>query len=230
MKRNSNQSLRQQLDAQTSETVAGTTPAVQSTNPVAALSPDERTELLRLRGQTRPLRRELQEMSNRVAALAQPAPQRVSTDTKQIHSPEQIDRSAEIQAMNAFMRSEPYMSTRALNIALGDYLKANSGELPDDLAKVETSARRPLPQGVSERFELMRSGKILEEARSYALVAREKEPQQLADGRWMRLYLRADGGTLTATVGSATKPAWKAWERSNEAFMKQQAQQKEPAP
>ena len=225
--RASNQSLRHQLDAQVPTLGAQPTPAVQPTNPVAVLSPDERTELLRLRGQILPLRRELQEMSNRVGVLAQPAPQRVPTQSWQMPSPQQNDRKAEIQAMNEFMRSGPYRSARNLNIALGNYIEAHSGELPDDLAKLEASAGHPLPQGVSQRFELIRSGTISEEALSCTFVAREKQPQQLADGRWIRLYLRADGGTVTATLGPVTKPDWKVWERSNETFMKQEALQKQ---
>ena len=225
-----NESLRQQINAQRSVPMAEPPPAVQSTNPVVALNLDEHTELLRLRGKIQPLRRGLQEMSNRVVTLAQPAIQRASTQTKQLPPPQPSDRNAEIQVMNTFMRSEPYRNARDFNIALGDYLKAHSGEIPDDLVKVETSSRSSLPQGVSERFELIQSGKIPEEALSYTLVAREKEPQQLTDGRWIRIYLRADGGTTTATLRSASKSDWKAWERSNEAFMKKQAQQTKSAP
>jgi hypothetical protein len=221
-----NQSLRQQLEAQAPVPVAEQTPPARSTNPVIALSPVERTELLQLRGQILPLRRELQEMSNHVATLAQPAIQRASKQTKLLPLPEHIDRKAETEVMNAFMLGEPYSNARSFNKALGDYLKAHAGELPDNLAVVETSARSPLPQGVSERFELMRNGRIPEEALSYTLVAREKEPQHLADGRWARSYLRADGGTCTATFESASKPDWKGWERSTETIMKMQAQQK----
>lgn len=223
-----NEALRQQFNAQTPETAAGATLVVTSTNPVVALSPDERMELLRLRGQFLPLRRELQEMSNRLTSLAQPAPRRVSTKTKQFHAPEEIDRIAETERFNAYMRTEPYMNARSLNTALGDYLKAHSGEIPDDLAKVEASARSPLPHDVSERFELIRSGKVSEEALTYTFVAREKEPQQLKDGKWQRLYLGADGGTHSPTIGSAKKSDWENWERYWEAFLKKQAQQKKP--
>ena len=223
--RASNQSLRQQLDAQAPVPVAEQTPPDRSTNPVIALSPVERTELLQLRGQILPLHSELQAMSNRVATLAQPAIQHASKQSKPLPHPEQIDRKGETEVMNAYMRSEPYRNGRNFNKALGDYLKAHAGELPDNLAIVETSARSPLPQGVSERFELMRTGRISEEALSYTLVAREREPQHLADGRWARSYLRADGGTCTATFESASKPDWKGWERSNETMMKMQAQQ-----
>ena len=225
-----NQSLHQQIDAQVSRPLAGITPAVPSTNPFVALSPDERRELLQLRGQYLPLRRELQEMSNRVAAPAQPAPRRMSTEAKQSQSPERIDQAAEIEADNAYMRSEPYMIVRNFSIALGDFLKAHAGVIPDDLAKIEASSPSPLSPGISDRFELMRSGKVPEEALAYTLVAREKEPQQLSDGTWHRFYLRADGGTVTTTSGSAKKSDWKNWERHEEALMKEYAQQKKPKP
>lgn len=126
------------------------------------------------------------------------------------------------------MRSEPYRNARSLNIAFGNYLKAHSGVLPENLAEVENSGRSPLPQGISGRFELMRSGRISEEALSYTLVAREKESQRQPDGRWMRSYLRADGGTITA--GPVSKPDWQAWERSTEKLLKQEAQQKQASP
>lgn len=87
-----NQSLREQLDAQSSAPAAEPPPAAQSTNLVVALSADERTELLRLRGQILPLRRELQEMSNQVVTLSQPAAQPASTQTKQLPPSEQSDR------------------------------------------------------------------------------------------------------------------------------------------
>ena len=228
--RASNRSLHQQLKAQAPVPVAERTPPTRSTNPAIALSPVERTELLQLRGQILPLRSELQEMSNRVAALAQPALQHAPKQTKPLPLPEQIDRKGETEVMNTYMRSEPYRNARSFNKALGDYLKAHAGELPDNLAIVETSARSPLPPGVSEQFELIRTGRISEEALSYTLVAREKEPQRLVDGRWARSYLRADGGTCTATFESASKPDWKGWERSNETIMKMQAQQKKPNP
>ncbi len=76
----------------------------------------------------------------------------------------------------------------------------------------------------------MRSGKVPEEALAYTLVAREKEPQQLPNGTWRRLYVTADGGTDTATIGSAKKSDWKNWERHEEALMKEYAQQKKPNP
>ena len=223
-----NQSFLQQLEGQAPAPSAEPMPAVQATNAVFALSPDERAELLKLRGQILPLRRELQEMSNRLVALAQPPPSRVSAKSRQI--PTEADRKAEIEEMNAYTRSEPYRSARNLSIALGEHIKIHGGELPGDLVQVEPVARHPLPQGVSQRFELMRSGAIPEEALTYTLVAREKEPQQLSDGRWRRLYLGANGGTETATLGPITKPDWKEWERGNEMFMKKEALRKQERP
>jgi hypothetical protein len=214
--KDNNESLRQRINAQTSESATDLPMALQSTKPIVALKPHERSELLRLRGQIQLLHRELQEMSNRVVILAQPSVQRAPAQTNQLLPSEQSDRKAEIQVMNTFTRTEPYKNARILSIALRDYLKAHSGELPDDLAKVDS----PLQQSVSERFELMRSGRIPEEARPYTLVAREKQPHQMEDGRWFRIYLRADGASVTATLRSASRSDWKAWEQSDEAFMK----------
>jgi hypothetical protein len=219
-----NESLRERLDDQRPMPPAEPTPGVQATNPVMALSREERSELLQLRGQILRLLRESQEISNRVVTLSQRATKPMPTQSKQMPTPDQSDPKAKIQAMNEHMRSEPYRNVRSFNIALGEFIKEHDGQIPDDLAQVESSSRKPLPMRISERFELMQSGKISEEALSYTLVAREKEPHQLRDGRWVRHYLRADGGTMSA--GPVAKPDWKGWERSTGLFLKLQAQRK----
>lgn len=214
-----NDSLRHQL--QVPEPAAETNVVQLPGDSLDALSPDERLELLRLRGQVAPLRRELQGLSNRVATLAESSSRRETTPSARLLSSDPAVRRAEIERRNAYFRSEPYRNVRNLSIALGRYIKSHSGELPDDLASLEASANHAFAPDTSERFELMRRGKIPEEARAYTLVAREKQPEQLADGSWRRHYVKADGGTWTAGLGPASKPDWKARERSAEKELKQ---------
>jgi hypothetical protein len=215
-----NASLQQQLDSQAVATVPEPATAGPSTNSIAQLNPDELSELLRLRGQISPLRRELQDMSNRVVMLSQP--KRVAPVQARQMTPE---RQAEMQTTHAFMQSEPFTSAMSLAGALKEYLKTHAGELPDDLAHVAALARPPLSEDVSRRFELMQAGIVPEEARSYTFVAREKEARQLPDGKWVRIYIQADGGTSIA--GPAETPDWPGWERFHEAMGKQRARKEQ---
>ncbi len=230
--RASNQRLQQRLDAQTAAPAPAPDPApvIRQTNAASELSAEERTELLRLRGQVLPLRSELQAASNRVVALNQPKPDSPmpapSVQAKiQVGSPELQTR---VQALQAFQRSETYTSAQSLASALRKYLLQNAGQLPDDLAKVEAFGDPALPPGVSQRFELIKSGTVPEEARSYTLVAREKDPQQSPDGWWRRIYFLADGLPFILSH-QGQQPDWPAVERRVFEAAAQRAQQQPSA-
>jgi len=216
-----NESLRQQINtpAATPES-AGLTESL-STNSVTQLSSAERRELIRLRGQIQPLRGELQDMSNRVALLNQPRPRSGPAQTKEMPPERQAGMQAEID----FRGSEPFTSAIGLAFAMRKYLDEHAGELPADLTKAEALANPSLPEGVGLRYELMRSGTVPAEGESYSLIAREKEARQLTDGKWVRIYLHANGGTSLA--GPMDQPDWPAWERLQEAIGKATARKKQ---
>lgn len=213
--------LRHQAGAQAAMPESALATEVQSTNSVAELNPGERRELLRLRGQIQPLRDELQDMSKRVALLNQPRPQSGTTQFGDMPP----EPKAEMQAENDFRGSEPFTSAIGLAFAMRKYLQEHAGELPGDLTKVEALADPPLPEGVGQRFELMRSDAVPAEGESFALIAREKDARQLTDGKWVRIYLHANGGT--ALAGPVDQPDWPAWERLQEAVGKATARKKQ---
>src|SRR5262245_52224998 len=66
-----NVELRRRLEAQPTVVEPAVVQSVPVTNVVSDLTPDEQRELLRLRGQIQPLRRELAELSNQVARAEQ---------------------------------------------------------------------------------------------------------------------------------------------------------------
>lgn len=200
-----------------------TPPEVQSTNSVVGLTPDERSELIKLRGQILPLRGELADMSNRVAALTRPKPRRATGQIRETS----LEQQAQMQATHAFMQSEAFTSAIRLGDALRKYLEEHGGELPDDLRQMEQMARFPLPAGVLQRFERMRTNTVPKEARSYTFIAREREARQLENGKWGRIYLRADG--VVSLAGPVDKPDWPEWERFHEAMDKQQARKTQRA-
>lgn len=215
--RTGNESLRRRFDSQAAVPAPNPSAAVQPTHSVPPLSEDERSELLKLRGQFAPLQRELAEASNRVATLNQPKPQRTgASPANDPTSPPPVPK------MQAAERNE---DAKRLAAVLGKYLTDHSGELPDDLGKLEALASPALPAGTGQRFELMRAGVVPEEARSYTLAAREKQPQQLSlgdNGLWTRIYLRADGSIITVN-GYGYSPNWSAAERNEEASARRDA-------
>jgi hypothetical protein len=203
-----NESLRRKMVAEPPSAVAppGNPPA-----DAPGLNAAERAELLRLRGQIRPLHQELRDLSNHIehaAALASPAQTptaQANTERLQISQPRQSQK----QVMEAFVRSEPVRSLYRKGALAGqkiqNYLRENNHELPQDLAVLN---------GLPEGFELMRSGLVSQDEGGRTLVARQKEPLQTPDGRMMRVYVRANG---TLVVG--TLPAngdWAAWEQRGE--------------
>ena len=117
--RANNLTLRQQIDAPVLLPAAVGAPVVQQTNSVLPLNSGEQTELLRLRGQMATLRREMQEMSNRVATLLHSRRPSASVETNPSPSAKQANKDGNIhQAMNEFYRSESYLNAQSLGLAL----------------------------------------------------------------------------------------------------------------
>jgi hypothetical protein len=184
----------------------------QSSADADQLNPDERAELLRLRGQILPLQQEIRDISNRIeraTALSSADQIRILQTNTQTAEMAQKQR-AQSQAAQAFFQSEPvhtlYRNAAALGQKLQKYLRENNGQLPQDLSILD---------GAPDGFELMRSGSLRQEEEEGALVARQKNPVQTPDGKWVRLYVRADGAAVAAA--RPTNDNWTSWEqRSSE--------------
>lgn len=217
-----NESLLQQINEQAVPPASVPATRSQSTNAVAQLSPDERRELLRLRGQIQPLRGELQDRSNRVAMLNQPRPRSVTTQAGKTSA----EPPPKVQEKIAYMQTEGFKGAQRLADALRVYMAEHAGELPHKLTEVEALAHPSLPEGLSQRFELTRSGMVPEEARPYTFIAREKEPQQLPNGKWVRIYISAKG-YASISGPSEPQPDWSEVERLAEARGKQRARKEQ---
>ena len=195
--RSENESLRQQIEAQTnavaSETPAETPAAITAT----ALTVEEKHELLRLRGQVPTLRRDVAEASNRIAG---PTP--TERQGKNAHADMTPELRKENEALVAFMDSDAFRSADELARALRLYLQEHGGQIPTDLSAVLSPGNSAVPEGAVQRFELLRTGAITDDAPglAYVVVAREKTLQQLSDGRWVRLFIRANGGLSVIPV------------------------------
>lgn len=210
-----NHALRQQAEASS----ATTPPSVAPPTPIPAILPltaSERMELLRLRGEVQPLRDELR-------ALTQTRPAPAKGVVQSSPPPERPPRPSNPEVREIL--SGPEMSASfALAQALHRHLREHEGELPEDLAVMESQGAASIPQGTAGQFEWVRRDRIPEEARSYTLVAREKSPRQLSDGAWVRIYLIANGGV--ALAGPSPTEDWPGWERLHEAMGREQGRRK----
>jgi hypothetical protein len=183
-----------------------------------ALSVEESRELLQLRGQVQPLRREIQELSNRVERLAR-APTNPLSAGEQMAKAKALEQNAKrTQVTVSFLQSQPVMRARERGSALGgrikEFIEANDGNLPADLSMVSDPGRASPGERVDDEFELIRSGAVAPDERAHTFVARQKEPMLMPDGRGTRLYVLADGNIMFGTLGPDQN--WKRWEERTE--------------
>jgi hypothetical protein len=202
-----NESLRQRIDSTPVSTAPGPDKPSADRD---QLNPDERAELLRLRGQILPLQQEIRDISNRIeraAALSSSGQTRIAqANTREEMAQKQRARAqAAQQAAQALFQSEPvqslYKSATVLGQKLQQYLRENNNQLPQDLS---------LLNGAPEGFELIGSGTVSrEEGRTF--VARLKDSLQMPDGKMIRVYVDADGIPVLAAL--PTNGDWTLWEQ-----------------
>jgi hypothetical protein len=195
-----NESQRQQIEAQGSNGISRTAIAPVAT--AATLTAEEQSELLRLRGQVPQLRSEASEASNRLAGLGQVRPSVVAGGSDRSAQAGSARREFEVLRETAL-----YQSANNLAHAVGAHMLQNGGKIPDDLAAVPAPDKNSFDAETVRRFELVRSGTVTDnpEMTPYTLIAHEKEPTQLPDGKWVRFYIQANGG-LTVAGPLANKP------------------------
>lgn len=194
-----------------------------------ALSLEESRELLQLRGQVQPLRREIQELSNQVERLTKVPANRLSAGEQIVKAKALQQNAMRAQETVSFLQSEPVMRARERGSDLGrrikEYLEANNRTLPGDLSVISDPGRANPVERVTDEFELMRSGTVAQDDQAHTFVARQKDPMQMPDGRGTRLYVLADGNIIFATLGP--NQDWSAWEeRTQDRLAAKQAQQR----
>lgn len=175
---------RAQLRSQAEETAKLRAAAAQAkadadSSAEAGLSSAERTELLRLRGEIGPLRKELAEETNRLAKANVRA--RASEVAGGSLEPI-VTRQEGMVRMN---------HAKLWIVALILHAQANGGRLPATLAEAAQLAGGA--EG-GDTFELVQSGEIPSfKSPATTIVLREKQPWKSASDRWNRGYAFADG-------------------------------------
>jgi hypothetical protein len=160
----------------------------------ASLSPAERSELMRLRGEARQSRLELAQETNR-SVKADDKPARTTT---------------------AAATAEPIVSNQqyVIKMQLGQqwvqavrrHADANQGRWPATLAEAAPFAEAA--EG-ADQFEIVRSGGSLPVLSSGpAIVLREKQPWPGYSDRWFRVYAFADGKVECASSPTKDFTEW----------------------
>jgi hypothetical protein len=155
---------------------------------------NERRELLRLRAQESKLRQTEQENTRLKAERDRLAREPVPGTAGEGKEPEKTPEQKLLAAKSIFGR----------NLGLAFLLAAeeNDGrlptQLPNSLAQM-LEILSPDSDGVhmnSKQFELVYQGSLRDLKNPLGtILAREREPLQLSDGRWMRIYVLADGSS-----------------------------------
>jgi hypothetical protein len=179
-----------------------------STNSLARLSEPDEKELLQLRSRIVSLREQARDESNRLAVIQEVKRSGVSRQT------------ATRTALAAGLKLQNYQDARRLGQAVGVYLFGHGTwrneervSLPGDIAsmlKQLDGATGYFTPDSTAQFELMGTNVIPADLKDFSLVAREKEAEQLMDGRWLRIYILANGAVRVA--GPFQTPDWTGFE------------------
>ena len=204
-----NDHLRRQREEQPVMAEPAVVQSAPVTNVVSELTPEDQRELLRLRGQIQPLRRELVELSNQVARAEQRrSAYATALSNAPVMTPEAKARFQAMQAETAvFMQTDRARNAQRLAQALSKYLKANGGNMPASLAELEGQAQSTLPAGISQQFEVVASGQVPERRRQM-IVACEREASTNGTGGFKtQIFICADGA-IKFGLEQAPNPAW----------------------
>jgi RNA polymerase sigma factor (sigma-70 family) len=157
----------------------------------------EHAELLRLRGEVGVLRDGMERKQGELAAAD-------SVNANMV-------AAAKAQATRALTIN----TLKQVGLACYGYANNNSNTFPTSFGQLQDRlAGLGSPSGVgTNAFEFYDYGQPLTTTNApYLMLAREKQPRQLADGTWSRMYLLADGSVQEASPEDGDFDAWeKAW-------------------
>ena len=165
-------------------------------------------ELPRLRGELARVRR-IEQESTRLSAERDRLLKAV-----QASSPQPQDPRAAPQARLGRARA---MFGRDLGMALILAAEANGGKVPSELRGPIFDMVESLSAGAefdlkANQFELVYTGSLRDvKEGGETILAREKEPVQLPDGQWVKVYVMADGSSQH--ISAAARDAFAARER-----------------
>ncbi len=202
--------LREQLAVESS----ANKPATQQTNPATAagpsasmvsasvpLTPEERSELLAVRGQVARLQHELLEAAQTLAAQA--------AARASARDPRAEERAAEQRRADFY--GPAFGAASEISQILVSNANGHGGSLPAALTPEMTSGLSADARQLAGSLEILPGETITAETDYGIFIAREREPRQAPNGEWLRLYLLANGNKVIAN--QSAPPDWNRWER-----------------
>lgn len=156
-----------------------------------SLSEDERTELLRLRGQVGVLRREVQDLEKVNKQRVVPSPQPV--ETAQLNQSEEIDKATRARNINTAKR---WMLAFHLHAA------SNQGVYPASFEEAAKTAGEVPDAEATQMFELFPLGniKFSQLEKPGRTIVMRGGLFQMVTGDWTRTYGMADGSVQQLTA------------------------------
>jgi RNA polymerase sigma factor (sigma-70 family) len=200
-----NNALRQQSAELTAQLQDLSSQLAQATNDQSAANAQFR-DLMRLRGQVAVLKSQLADAARARAKAPSPSPQELDPQ-------EQAHQVAMRRAHDA----------KILSYAFRTYAADHQDQYPTNFAQAmsyfEAALRNDLNPGdamrdqaefaqVTNQFEIAYQGSYTNLASLDVIVLREKQPTQLPDGSWVRVYGMADGSGQAPTGPTANFDAW----------------------
>jgi RNA polymerase sigma factor (sigma-70 family) len=202
-----NENLRAQLSAAQEMQSRSQTNTPDSTE--ATRTGPQESELLRLRGEITRLRADAARTREQPPAQAKPRQRSAPVDTVQGYEMYAGDLLGPHHADTIKMMKMVGMALRRLeqDPAISADLRAMPFSQDNEL-RAELKKSISLPDEEWNQFEILVPNlDILTENKSDSglIVARSKDPIQTPDGRWIRIYTRADGSIVNLIHDSATK-------------------------
>jgi hypothetical protein len=170
-------------------------------------------ELMRLRGQAGAMRETQQEN----ARLKAERPRSVARPARDASEPPEAHYTPQQWAFFV----ERLNFSKKLGLAISKRAQENGGQVPSDLESAASwLATNHVPNleggsanGVNlDRFELIYKGRLTDlQAPERTVLAREKDPVEVHSGRWIRMYVMADGSVQQ--IGANTGDGFAALEK-----------------
>lgn len=226
-----NESLRQQVEQQTqlaaeNERLSALIAQTAQTN-TQAVPKEQLSELLRLRAEVARLRTESQEVAalkkaqahNPVDELRQKVNQMPDKLIPELQVLDEKKWAEDVsrgkldtedgvrQVMANLRRAAKLRFVSDLGVALNEYVKANNGQLPNDLSELKPYFKKPVDDATLQRYALLRTGKASDYSATEPLVGEKAA----VDDQYDTLFkISTDGYTMQgvgrwATMGMTNK-------------------------
>ncbi|MDQ6631342.1 MAG: sigma-70 family RNA polymerase sigma factor [Verrucomicrobiota bacterium] len=183
--REENKSLRLQLDQLAQLTAENERLAKVVAQGNNSLTKDQLSELLKLRGEVGVLRRQNQQFEK----LRVENEQRRGTTIAQ-NQAAQLPTEEEAKQIS----DNTVNALKLLGLAIRLYANDNKGQFATNFLQITNELPKTFPGGITlEAFEFAPHSQFVDETMPNMIIFREKNPRQLSNGKWERVYTFADG-------------------------------------